>query len=491
MPTSHTMPLAEPGPSLIEALGENMVLTDPHDMARYCRDWHGDVVSSAIAVLRPGSTAEVAAAVRQCRALGLHIVPQGGNTGLVLGAIPDAPAQQVVLSLERLNRIRSIDADDFSVVVEAGCVLASVKEAVAAQDLLLPLALGAQGSCQIGGNISTNAGGVNVLRYGMMREQVLGLEVVLADGTVWNGLSNLRKDNRGIDLKHLFIGAEGTLGIITAAALKLVPRPQQVETALLGLHSLDDVLRLYRRARRDCCDLITAFEFMPPAAFPLAQKAMPDLVMPLPSEYTAYVLLEISGSGLVDVAALLSDFLHRVMEDGLVADGVLATSRVQAQKLWAFRDGMNDGQALHGPHLRTDVSVPLSQIPAFVAAAEQALRQALPDCQPVSYGHVGDGNVHMNVLPPAGLPAEACQQRLNQAKTLINHMVDQFKGSISAEHGIGRLKRPDFEARLTHSHRQLLQTIKQALDPQGLLNPGCQLNHQANSLDKTSAHNSP
>lgn len=462
--------------SLRSALSDDMILTNADEMMRFCRDWHGDVTSSAIAVLRPRSTEAVAAAVRACRALGLSIVPQGGNTGLVLGGIPDQPGNQVILSLERMNAIRNIDADDFSAVVEAGCILSELKDRVAQRGLYFPLALGAQGSCRIGGNVSTNAGGINVLRYGMTRELVLGLEVVLPDGTIFNDLSTLRKDNRGIDLKQLFIGAEGTLGVITAVSIKLMPYPDQVATALLGLKSLDDAIKLYRRARHDCCDLMSAFEFMPPLAFVLACEAIPDLAMPIAGDYPAYVLMEISGFGLVDVADLMERFLDGVMEDGLVIDGVIAASQNQARNLWLFREGMNEGQAKRGPHLRTDISVPLSRLADFVRDAEQAVSEALPDCISVSYGHVGDGNVHLNVLPPSGSASEEAAARIYKAKTVVNQILDGYKGSISAEHGIGRLKRADFEERLDPSRRALLTALKQAIDPSTIMNPGCQLN---------------
>lgn len=462
--------------SLRAALTDDMVLTDASEMLRFCRDWHGDVTSSAVAVLRPRSTQDVAAAVLACRDLGLSIVPQGGNTGLVLGGIPDHPENQVVISLERMSAIRNIDADDFSAVVEAGCILSELKDRIAEKDMYFPLALGAQGSCRIGGNVSTNAGGINVLRYGMTRELVLGLEVVLPDGTIFNGLSTLRKDNRGIDLKQLFIGAEGTLGIITAVSIKLMPFPDQVATALLGLNSLDDAIKLYRRARRDCCDLMSAFEFMPPLAFVLAREAIPDLPMPIAGDYPAYVLMEISGSGLVDIADLMERFLGGVMEDGLVVDGVIAASQAQARNLWLFREGMNEGQAKRGPHMRTDISVPLSRLADFVRDAEQAVLEALPDCISVSYGHVGDGNVHLNVLPPSGSPPDEAAARIYKAKSVVNRVLDGYNGSISAEHGIGRLKRADFEDRLDPSRRALLTALKQAIDPSMVMNPGCQLN---------------
>jgi FAD/FMN-containing dehydrogenase len=463
---------------LSQLLGQDLVLAGP-EVTRYCRDWHGDVTTGAVAVIRPRTTQDVSAAVRAVADLGLSLVPQGGNTGLVLGAIPDDPAGQVVISLERMTAIRRLDADDFSAVVEAGAILSDFKDKVEAAGLYFPLALGAQGSCRIGGNVSTNAGGINVLRYGMTRDLVLGLEVVLPDGSIFNGLSTLRKDNRGLDLKQLFIGAEGTLGIITAVAVKLMPAPEQIATALVGLNALTDAITLYRRARRDCCDLLSAFEFMPPVAFTLAREAMPDLVMPVRDDYPAYVLMEISGSGLVDIEDLMQRFLEGVMEDGLVADGVVASSKAQARSLWLFREGMNEGQAKRGPHLRTDVSVPLSKLPAFVEQAEAAVMEKLPDCLCVSYGHVGDGNVHLNVLPPPGLSAEDIAARIYTAKSAINAVLYSFDGSISAEHGIGRLKKADFLARLPDTQARLLAAIKQAVDPNLIMNPGCQLNYRA------------
>ncbi len=461
--------------SLTASLGDELVLTDTTDMVRYCRDWHGDVSSGAVAVIRPRNVEDVAAAVRLCAELGLAIVPQGGNTGLVLGGVPDAPDRQVVLSLERMDAIRAIDTEDFSAVVEAGCILSEFKDAVQEKGMFFPLSLGAQGSCRIGGNVSTNAGGINVLRYGMTRELVLGLEVVLPDGTIWNGLSTLRKDNRGIDLKQLFIGAEGTLGIVTAVSVKLYPNPDHVETALLGLNSLDDAIKLYRRARRECCDLMSAFEFMPPVAFALAMEAIPALKMPIADDYAAYVLMEISGSGLVDTGDLMSRFLEGVMEDGLVLDGVIASSRAQAQSLWLFREGMNEGQALRGAHMRTDISVPLSRLAQFVAEAEAELAKQLPECLAVSYGHVGDGNVHLNVLPPNGSTREERDAFIYKAKVIVNTVLDRYAGSISAEHGIGRLKREDFESRLGDVQRDMIERLKAAFDPQLRMNPGCQL----------------
>ena len=466
---------------LLSEFGPGQVLAGAAELAPHLASWFGDETGAALAVLRPRSTEETRAMLRAAARLGLGVVPQGGNTGLVGGAIARDAEAHVVLSLGRLDRIRSLDPDDYSVIAEAGCILQSVKEAAAARDLFLPVSIGAQGSCQIGGIVSTNAGGINVLRYGMTRELVLGLEVVLPDGTIWNGLSTLRKDNRGIDLKQLFIGAEGTLGIVTAVAVKLYPNPEHVETALLGLNSLDDAIKLYRRARRECCDLMSAFEFMPPVAFTLAIEAIPDLKMPIAGDYPAYVLMEISGSGLVDTADLMGRFLEGVMEDGLVLDGVIASSRAQAQSLWLFREGMNEGQALRGSHMRTDISVPLSKLSAFVAEAEAELAEKLPECLAVSYGHVGDGNVHLNVLPPNGATPEERDAFIYKSKTLVNEVLDRYVGSISAEHGIGRLKRSDFESRLSDVQRRMITGLKNAFDPDLRMNPGCQISLQPDS----------
>ena len=455
---------------LTAQLGE-MVLTGDAVLP-YCRDWIGDVQSSALAVLRPRNTAQVQDCVRVAAALGLRIVPQGGNTGLVLGAMPDAPDCQVVVSLERMTAIRNLAPDDFAIEVEAGAILQDIKDAAAEVGLYFPLSLGAQGSCRIGGNVSTNAGGINVLRYGMTRELILGLEVVLPDGSLFAGLSSLRKDNRGIDLKQLFIGAEGTLGIVTAVTLKLVPAPTMIATALVALDDLEGAIALYRQARRDCCDLLSAFEFMPPLAFTLAREAMPDLPLPMDPGHPAYALIEMSGSGLVDVDDLMARFLERALEAGLARDGVVAQSRAQAANLWAIREGMNLGQVQRGRHLRTDISVPLSQLATFVSQAEAAVAEVLPGAVCVSYGHVGDGNVHLNVLPGPGADADT---QIARAKTAIDAVLDRHAGSISAEHGIGRLKRAAFEARLPPAQARLLQAVRQAVDPQGIMNPGCQI----------------
>jgi FAD/FMN-containing dehydrogenase len=409
--------------------------------------------------------------VRACARLGIGIVPQGGNTGLVGGALPRDADTQVCLSLGRLDRVRAIEADDYSAVVEAGCILQAVKDAVAAHDLYLPLSIGAQGSSQIGGVISTNAGGINVLRYGMMRDQVLGLEVVLADGSLWDGLSTLRKNNTGPDLKQLFIGAEGTFGIVTAAALRLVPKPTATAAALIGLTDLAGAMLAFHRARRECSELLSAFEFLMPPAMAFARAAQADAPV-LATEAGAYALVELAAPGPVDLRALLEGFLAGALEDGIVTDGIVASSEAQARRIWALRESVNEGQARRGAFLRSDVSVRLSLLPEFVAVTCAEIEAGVPGAQAVAYGHFGDGNVHLNVLPPLDAPPAETAEILRRAKDILNAAVDRRGGSISAEHGIGRIKRADFDARLRGPARELLAALKAALDPEGRMNPG-------------------
>jgi FAD/FMN-containing dehydrogenase len=400
------------------------------------------------------------------------MVPQGGNTGLVQGGLPSTAGGDIVISLERLNRVRRIDPLNFSMIAEAGCVLADLHTAAMAEDLHLPLSLGAQGSCQIGGNTATNAGGVNVLRYGMARDLVLGLEVVLPDGEIWNGLRSLRKDNTGYDLKQLFIGAEGTLGIITAVAMKLFPRPNQVQTALLGLSSVEAAIGLYGAARRELSDLLSAFELMPRACLDLTLAAYPDLREPFASQLPVTVLIEASASGMVDLAAIFDLFLGAQLERGQVLDGSVAQSAAQAKGFWRLREDLVEAQHRTGRHLRTDISVAISDMVAFLAAADAAVAQAAPAATPIAYGHVGDGNIHYNIIPPAGLAPDEAIALIARLEDILFELVDRFAGSISAEHGIGRLKRAHFLERLSPPEMRLMRAIKSGIDPAGLMNPG-------------------
>ena len=453
-------------------LGERGTVRDEAGLARYCRDWSGDHVGRPLAVIRPASSAEVAEAVRLCAGARVPIVPQGGHTGLVAGAVPSVEGDEVVISLERLTRVRAVDAADFSMVVEAGCVLQDLHRAAEAEDRYFPLSLGAQGSCQIGGNIATNAGGVNVLRYGMARDLVLGLEVVLPGGQVWDGLRTLRKDNTGYDLKQLFIGAEGTLGIITAAALKLFPRPTQVQTALLALPSVDAALDLFAGARRDLSDLLSAFEMMSRPCLDLTLAAVPDLREPFDRPAPVTVLMEAATSGLVDLTVLFERFLGEQIQAGQVLDGVIAQSRTQAAQFWRLREDLVEAQHREGRHLRTDVSVPISRLAEFMRAADAAMADMGGDVRPIAYGHVGDGNLHYNVLLPRGTPPTAIKGMIEQCEDELFAIVDRFGGSISAEHGIGRSKREHFLRRLSPIEAVLMRAVKAGLDPAGIMSPG-------------------
>jgi FAD/FMN-containing dehydrogenase len=447
-------------------------------MAPFLESWFRDETGAALAVLRPRATAEVQAMVLACARLGLGIVPQGGNSGLVGGALARDATAHVVLSLGRMNRIRAIEPDDYSAVVEAGCILQTVKEAAAEHDLFLPVSIGAQGTAQIGGVVSTNAGGINVLRWGMAREQVLGLEVVLADGSLWDGLSTLRKNNCGPDLKQLFIGAEGTFGIVTAAALRLVPYPTASAAALVGLPDIEAAMRTFHRARRECSEMLSAFEFLMPPAMAIARAQLPDapaLGSSAGAEAGAYALVELAAPGPIDLRAILEAFLAGALEDGIVSDGVVAASEAQAQRIWALREAVNEGQGRRGPFLRSDVSVRLALLPEFVTATCAEIEAAVPGAEAIAYGHFGDGNVHLNVLAPRDATGAEAAEVFDRAKAVLNAAVDRRGGSLSAEHGIGRMKRADFDARLPDGSRRLLAALKGAFDPDGRMNPGALL----------------
>lgn len=457
---------------LSSLLGEQGLVRAPDAMARYTSDWAGDTLGLPLAVARPANTAEVAEVVTRCYAQGVAMTPQGGHSGLVAGALPSASTPELVISLERLNHVRAMDPVNFTMTVDAGCILEHVKLMAAEHDCDFPLSLGAQGSCQIGGNIATNAGGLNVLRYGMMRERVLGLEVVLPDGRIWDGLHTLHKDNRGYDLQQLFLGSEGTLGIVTGAVLKLSPRPTQNRTALLGLPSVQAVINLYGFARRDCCDLLTAFELIPHRCIELAMEATPQLRDPLERSYPWYVLMEVAATGPVDLSSMLERLLETGMQRKLVLDAALASSDTQSARLWQFRESMLEGQRRRGEHLRTDISVPISAIPDFVDQASEAIMAASPECELIAYGHVGDGNLHVNILPPRSMAESEKKAHLHTLEERLFEVLDIFNGSISAEHGIGRTKQAPYLARLSPIERELASGVKALFDPKGLMNPG-------------------
>ena len=453
-------------------LGERHVLSAAEDMASYCTDWRGRYSGSALCVALPGTTAEVAAVVRACvgaGVAGVPMVPQGGNTGLCGGATP--VCGEVLVSLRRMNRIRTIDADNNSITVEAGCTLQAVQEAAATAERLFPLSLAAEGSATLGGNLSTNAGGVQVLRYGNARDLTLGLEVVLADGRIWDGLRALRKDNTGYDLKHLFIGAEGTLGLITAATLKLFPLPRTHATAWVAVPGPAAAVRLLGRLRDAAGDNVTAFEIVGRAALDLVLRHIPGARDPLAGKPAWQVLIELSGAR-GELAAVLEQVLQQATGDGLVADAVVAASEAQTKALWALRENVSEAQKIEGVSIKHDIAVPVSCIAEFIARADAALLAAFPEVRIVCFGHIGDGNLHYNQSRPNTQSNAEFIARTGAVNRLVHDLVHQLGGSISAEHGLGQLKREEVLRYKSATEMDLMRAVKQALDPRGLMNPG-------------------
>ena len=458
---------------LTEIVGAAGVLTEPADMAPFLVDERARYRGATPAVVRPSTTEEVARIVALCAAEKIPIVPQGGNTGLCGGATPNASGRELVVSLARLNRVREVDPLNYTITVEAGVILADVQKAAAEADRLFPLSLGGEGTARIGGNLSTNAGGTGVLRYGNARDLALGLEVVLPDGRVWDGLSALRKDNTGYDLKHLFIGAEGTLGIITAAVLKLFPRPHAVETALVALDDPAAAVALLARARAATGDRVTAFELILRLPFELVLAEIPGTRDPFAERHPCYVLAELSaGAGEDDARGRMESLLAAAMEDGLVRDAVIAESGAQAADFWKLRETIPEAQKLDGASIKHDISVPVSRIPVFMEEAAAAAVAAVDGVRVCAFGHVGDGNLHFNMNQPVGGDPAAFLEREDELNTIVHDAASRHGGSISAEHGIGQLKR---EALIHYKPAvaiELMRRIKAALDPDNLMNPG-------------------
>jgi D-lactate dehydrogenase (cytochrome) len=459
-------------PRLAAIVGAAHVLTDSAETTPYATDWRKRWFGKALAVVRPATTDEVARVVRLCGETRTAIVPQGGNTGLCGGATPDASGRQVVLNLSRMNRVRAIDTVNNTLTAEAGCVLASLQQAADEADRLFPLSLAAEGSCEIGGNLSTNAGGVQVLRYGNTRDLALGLEVVLPSGEIWDGLRGLRKDNTGYDLKQLFIGAEGTLGVITAAVLKLYPKPRAQATALAALESVPGALKLLTHLQSRAGDRLTAFELMSDFCVRLARKHFPGLPAPLAAAYPQYVLLELSDTQGEGIGALLENALGEAIEEGIALDAIIATSGAQARQLWQLRENMSDAQALEGPNVKHDISIPISRIAEFVATCDARLARAFPGIRMVTFGHVGDGNLHYNAAHPDGSDPAAFLARAGEINRIVHDTVAEHGGSISAEHGLGQYKRGEILRYKPAVEMNLMRAVKQAIDPLGIMNPG-------------------
>jgi D-lactate dehydrogenase (cytochrome) len=460
-------------PELIARLktivGEKYAVTDANDIAPYVTEERNLFHGHSPLILRPGSTAEVSAICQLATEHRIALVPQGGNTGLVGGQTPHHG--EVVISMRRMDKIREVDTASNTMTCEAGVILQNAQQRAADADRLFPLSLGAEGSCTIGGNLSTNAGGTTALAYGVAREMALGLEVVLADGRILNGLSKLKKDNTGYDLRNLFIGAEGTLGIITAATLKLFPKPRAVETAFVGLKSPADALKLLEISRNEAAGSLTSFELLADIAVDFSVRHGIDVRHPLPGKHPWYVLMELSSSR-DDARATLEAILARGMEDGIVDDAVIAANLSQRSAFWKLRDEMSAAQKPEGGSIKHDVSVPVAAVPDFIAEANAAVVKLIPDARPVPFGHLGDGNIHYNVSQPIGGNTADFMARWHEVNAVVFAIVLRMGGSISAEHGIGVLKRDELPEVKDKVAIELMRGIKAMLDPLGIMNPG-------------------
>jgi FAD/FMN-containing dehydrogenase len=452
--------------------GQNAIITDADTMAPHLTDWRGRYHGDALAVVKPNSTEQVAAIVKACVENRTTIVPQGGNTGLCGGSVPAENSNAIVLNLTRMNKVRAIDLDNNTITVEAGCVLAHLQQIARENDRLFPLSLAAEGSCTIGGNLSTNAGGTAVLRYGNTRELTLGLEVVLPDGQIWSGLRGLRKDNTGYDLKQLFIGAEGTLGIVTAAVLKLFPQPKSSATAFVGVTSPSQALQLFNQLRANCAERLTGFELVSRRCLDFVLRHIPNTHDPLITPFPWYILIELSESAAtLNAADMLEEELGIALEKSAAVDAVVAKSSAQSQALWALRENISEAQRFEGASIKHDVSVPISAVPEFVTRASTALEAAFRGIRIVAFGHMGDGNLHFNVSRPlsqSDLDFFAQSHGINE---IVHDLVHLMNGSISAEHGLGQLKRDEITRYKSKLELDLMRTVKRAWDPLGMMNP--------------------
>ncbi|TNE39458.1 MAG: FAD-binding oxidoreductase [Alphaproteobacteria bacterium] len=461
--------------SLFEKLenivGAKHVIREEADLQGFVKEWRDKFEGRALAVVQPKTTEEVAAIVKLCAETKTPLIPQGGNTSLVGGSIPFMGGDELVLSTSRMNRVREIDRLNGTMTVDAGCILQNLQEAAEEAGFMFPLRIGSEGSCQIGGNISTNAGGVQVLHYGNTREQVLGLEVVLPDGRIWDGLTGLRKDNTGYDLKQLFIGAEGTLGIVTGAVIKVYPRPAYQQVALAAVPSVEAAVEFLGLARRMSGDQVTAIELIPRICVDMVVRHVPDFTDPTPAHYDWHVLVELSSSATPDLKDLMERILAEGFEEGIVLDAVVPASEAQQKHLWRLREEISAAQKPEGGSIKHDISVPVSRFADFIREADIAVKKIVPNFRSVAFGHIGDGNVHYNPLQPVDMDREEYLSHWAEVSHAVHDIAVGMRGSISAEHGIGRLKTEDLKRYKPPVEIELMRRIKQALDPEGIMNP--------------------
>ena len=458
---------------LSAVLEQKYILTADEDKAPYLTDWRKRYTGKALAVLLPSNSSEVSKIVKLCAENQVAIVPQGGHTGFCGGATPDNSGKQIILSLKRMNRIREIDVANQTITLEAGCILQTVQENAATKGFLFPLSLGAEGSCMIGGNLATNAGGTNVLRYGNARDLCLGLEVVTAKGDIWNGIKGLRKDNTGYDLRDLFVGSEGTLGIITAAVMKLYPLPISQWTTLVACESIDSSIGLLNLFQKRATSLLTGFEMMTQESLDLNEKHFPHMANPLKGNPPFTILIELSDHESEEhVKQLLETILEEAFESQLINDAVIASNLSQANAFWHMREHITLAQAEEGANLKHDITIPLSSLDSFIKETDAQMRAQYPGVRIINFGHLGDGNLHYNIAPPLGLDAKSFNEANERSiHELVYAQVERCNGSISAEHGVGQLKLDGLRAHKGEVAHDLMKTLKRALDPQNILNP--------------------
>ncbi|MDG2267959.1 MAG: FAD-binding oxidoreductase [Alphaproteobacteria bacterium] len=457
---------------LKKTLGPKGWIEDKEIIEPYLVEERGLFIGKSSLLLKPQNTEEVSKILKLCNEHNIKVVPQGGRTGLCGGTIPSENGKEIMLSLERMNNIKELNEENFTITVEAGCILNNIQNIADEKNFLFPLSLASEGSCTIGGNISTNAGGINVLRYGMARDLVLGIEVVLANGEIWNNLISLRKDNRGYDLKQLFIGSEGTLGIITSAVLKLFPAPRNIETALFAIPNPDAAIELLGLARSASADLLNAYELVSRVGMEMVIKNIPGAKEPLKEKYKWYILIEFSSSSKNNLRQQIEDLFELALNKNIVLDGVIAESTQQRKELWTLRDGLNEAQKPEGGSIKHDISVPINNVSKFIYSASKCVEEFIPNSRVVAFGHIGDGNIHFNISQPLKQDKKEFLNKWTDVNKLVFDIVKNLDGSFSAEHGIGKLKREELQNYNPTIEINLMKSIKSSFDPNNILNPG-------------------